>query len=80
MIMAQTLPTSGQNGLGLAIGQLVVEAMQNGASYDEVIATLDHCANLARLNQAMQADFASPARRVPQGTFRHRHHATHIGE
>lgn len=74
-----TCPTSHQFKLGVAIGHLVVNAMQDGATYDEVIATLDHTVNLARLNQAMQVDFASLSRRVPQGTFS-RHPATNIGE
>lgn len=65
----QDLPNIGHSGLALEIGVAVSGAMAKGVSADEAIATLDHLANLARLNKAMQVDFASLGRRVPLGTF-----------
>lgn len=77
--MAEHQSAAGQR-LGTAIGHLVVNAMVEGASYQEVIGTLDHLGNLARLNEKMKVDFTALARRVPQGTFGPRHPSTGIGE
>lgn len=53
------LPTSIQYRLGVDIGRLVVQAMRDGATYSEVIATLDHCKNLAVRNEAFGIDFTA---------------------
>lgn len=49
-------PTSVQYALGVKIGRLIVEAMKDGASYDEVIETLHHSKRLAERNKEFGID------------------------
>ena len=52
-------PLSTQYALAVGLGRQLVGAMMAGASHDELIPTLDHCANLARITKAMQVDLAA---------------------
>ncbi len=47
------LPTSIQYGLGVAIGHLVIQARKDGASDDEVIATLHNTIRILEDNKAV---------------------------
>lgn len=49
-------PTSVQYALGVSIGHLLSKAMSDGASYDEVIATLQNCIGIVRFNAAITAE------------------------
>lgn len=52
-------PTSAQYRLGVEIGRLVVAAMREGMTHDEVIATLAHCTALAIRNREFGITFPS---------------------
>ncbi len=54
-------PTEQQYALGVEIGHAVVKAMEDGASYDDVLATLQHTTELMRRNQAMGVTFGKKA-------------------
>ena len=43
---ARAYPTSQQYALGVAIGHLLVQAIQDGMTYDEIISTLNHSVRL----------------------------------
>lgn len=49
-------PTSVQYALGVRIGHLLSKALSEGASYDEVIATLQNCIGICRFNAATSAE------------------------
>lgn len=51
-------PTSVQYALGVSIGHLLSKALSEGASYDEVIATLQNCIGICRFNAAISAERA----------------------
>lgn len=51
-------PTSVQYRLGVEIGHLVVKAMGDGATYDEIIDTLGHSIDIAARNKAMGVPLA----------------------
>lgn len=53
------MPTSIQYRLGVDIGRLVVDAMRDGATYSEVIETLEHCRFLALRNEAFGVDLCN---------------------
>lgn len=50
-------PTSLQYKLGVDIGHSLADALANGASYEEVISTLQHCITLAEFNRDTGRDF-----------------------
>lgn len=50
------LPTSIQFGLGVAIGHLVIQARKDGASDDEVIATLRNTIRILEDNRAIRRE------------------------
>jgi len=50
------LPTSIQYGLGVAIGHLVIQARKDGASDDEVIATLHNTIRILEDNRAIRRE------------------------
>jgi hypothetical protein len=50
------LPTSIQYGLGVAIGHLVIQARKDGASDDEVIATLRNTIRILEDNRAIRRE------------------------
>ena len=49
-------PTSIQYRLGVQIGHALVEAVENGASYDEAIETLHHSIGVMERNRALGVD------------------------
>lgn len=51
-------PTSVQYALGVSIGHLLSKALSEGASYDEVIATLQNCIGICRFNASIAAERA----------------------
>jgi hypothetical protein len=53
------LPTSIQFGLGVAIGHLVIQARKDGASDDELIATLRNTIRILEDNKAIGRELAA---------------------
>ena len=52
------LPTSIQYGLGVAIGHLVIQARKDGASDDELIATLRNTIRILEENKAIRRELS----------------------
>lgn len=52
------LPTSIQYGLGVAIGHLVIQARKDGASDDELIATLRNTIRVLEENKAIRRELS----------------------
>ena len=52
------LPTSIQYGLGVAIGHLVIQARKDGASDDELIATLRNTIRILEDNKAIRRELS----------------------
>lgn len=71
-------PTSPHFGLGLDVANLVVNAMANGVTHDQVIDTLEHLTSLARLSKAMGLNLGALHERVPASTFSRRSFATDV--
>ena len=50
-VMIRTLPTRAQYALGVRIGQAMVAAVDEGATWTEVIETLEHSRGVAETNR-----------------------------
>lgn len=50
MTQAHDCPTPVQYALGVNIGHLAVRAAADGATPEQIVATLEHCLGLARFN------------------------------
>ena len=57
------MPTSSQYRLGVQIGHAMVETMEEGASYDEVIETLHHSIGVMERNRAFGVDLRREGKR-----------------